>query len=541
MHLRRLALVTFAAPLLFAACGAEDRRDENRGAQRPPFGSTPEQSADPLQPPGMVDGSMDSPDLGTPNVDPVPGNSVPGNNEGQNPDIQLDDPNAGEGTGGGEPGEMTPAEMTPGEMTPGEEVPGEQTPGEETPGEETPGEELPGEELPQPGPAITPVGTVENRGADCQVPALPAGNTLPNSPNLPDPFTRLDGTRITQKSQWICRREEILRQAYQYIYGEKPPKPQSVTGTVSNTQVTVNIQHNGQTASFSANITLPAGQGPFPAVVSFSGSGPTQQIASQGVAVINFNQGSVGSRNSGIFARLYPNNTAGDLAAWAWGASRIVDVLQAAGNNVIDSTRLGVTGCSFLGKAAFATGALDERFALTIPLESGIGGVPSYKIVPQLEPNPTGAGDGPEQPQHAINNGWLPANSLVAQSQRLPVDTHEIIGLVAPRGLLVLGNTGSEGQFYKNLDFRSEHATAIAGREIFAALGVASNISYDSRAVNHCQNTDRFTQAVQASVGKFLLGNGNTTGGFTTDWEGVRVSPDQWVNWTTPTLEGELP
>jgi hypothetical protein len=397
-------------------------------------------------------------------------------------------------------------------------------------------------ELPlQPAAPIAPLGAVENRGGDCEVAALPAGNTLPMSPNLPDPFTKLDGTRITKKSDWVCRRQEILKQAYQYIYGEKPPKPDSVTGTVSDTQVTVNIEQGGQTQTFSATITLPAGQGPFPAVISFSGSGPTQQIAGMGVAVINFSQSAVGNRNSGIFGTLYPNNSAGDLVAWAWGASRIVDVLQAADNTIIDSKRLAVTGCSFLGKAAFATGALDERFVLTIPLESGIGGVPSYKIVPQLEPNPTGAGDGPEQPQHAINNGWLPSSSLVASAQQLPVDTHEIIGLIAPRGLLVLGNTGTQGQYYKNLDFRSEHATAVAGKEIYTALGAADRMSYDSRAVNHCQNTDRFTEAVQASVGRFLLGNDSPTGTFTTDWPDVQVAPDQWKDWTTPTLEGELP
>jgi hypothetical protein len=129
----------------------------------------------------------------------------------------------------------------------------------------------------------------------------------------------------------------------------------------------------------------------------------------------------------------------------------------------------------------------------------------------------------------------------VAQFQRLPVDTHEIIGLVAPRGLLVLGNTGGQGQFYLNLDNLSEHATALAGREIFSALGVETNISYDSRNVTHCQNTNMFTAAVQASVGRFLLGNGATTGTFTTDWEGVRAQPDQFVTWTTPTLEGDLP
>ncbi|HKO95037.1 MAG TPA: PE PGRS family protein [Polyangiaceae bacterium] len=479
MHLRRLTLVAFAAPILFAACSS----DSNDGGRPNRLGEMPDQTTDEMQ-----TNTGNSP--GTGDVGSTPGGELP------NTDTQL------QPSGPDTPGDGTNPEVT---VNP-----------------------------------LNPVGTVEDRGVDCQVPALPAGNTLPNTTNLPDPFTRLDGTRITQKSDWVCRREEILQQVYQYIYGAKPRKPDSVTGTVSETQVTVNITHNGQNESFSAAVTVPEGPGPFPAVISFSGSGPVTQIAAMGVAVIRFNQGDVGSRNSGIFGRLYANNTAGDLAAWAWGASRIVDVLQAAGNTVIDSTKLAVTGCSFLGKAAFATGALDERFTLTIPLESGIGGVPSYKIVPVLEPNPTGAGDGPEQPQHAINNGWLPSGSLVGNFNALPVDTHEIIGLVAPRGLLVLGNTGTQGQYYKNLDFRSEHATAMAGKEIYTALGVTDSLSYDSRAVNHCQNTDRFTAAVEASVGRFLVGNGSATGTFTTDWEDVRVAPTQFIDWTTPTLEGEL-
>jgi hypothetical protein len=535
MHLRRLTLVTFAAPFLFAACSSDTGTGNDAAQVPPPFQDTPSQATDPLQPPPEnTDNSPSAPpdttapgmagasgnDEGPPSTDtPLQPNEGPPSTDtplqpGEAPDNGSG--NAG-GTGAGGSG---PVEPDAPDVPDAPEVP-----------------ELPDVSA----DPIAPIGSVENRGTDCAVPALPAGNTLPNNPNLPDPFTRLDGTRITQKSDWICRREEILHQVSQYIYGQKPPKPESVTGTVSNTQVTVNIQNNGQNESFSATISTPGGQGPFPAVISFSNSGPVQQIAAMGVAVINFNQGSVGSRNSGIFGRLYANNTAGDLAAWAWGVSRIVDVLQAAGDTVIDSSKLAVTGCSFLGKAAFAAGALDERIALTIPTESGIGGVPAYKIVPVLQPNPTNSGTGPEQPQHAINNGWLPSTSLVAQFQRLPVDTHEIIGLVAPRGLLVLGNTGGQGQFYLNLDNLSEHATALAGREIYTALGVQNNISYDSRNVSHCQNSDMFTQAVQASVGKFLLNNNATTGAFTTDWEGVRATPDQFVDWTAPTLEGELP
>src|SRR5690606_8086659 len=49
-----------------------------------------------------------------------------------------------------------------------------------------------------PPPPPTPK-TAENPGADCTVGTLPGVGSLPDSPNLPDPFTKLDGTRITDK------------------------------------------------------------------------------------------------------------------------------------------------------------------------------------------------------------------------------------------------------------------------------------------------------------------------------------------------------
>jgi len=72
----------------------------------------------------------------------------------------------------------------------------------------------------------------EDDGAGCPV-TLPA-TTTPNS-QLPDPFTKLDGTRLATAADWTCRREEILRLAEQTVCGTKPAKPASVTGTVAKT------------------------------------------------------------------------------------------------------------------------------------------------------------------------------------------------------------------------------------------------------------------------------------------------------------------
>jgi len=233
--------------------------------------------------------------------------------------------------------------------------------------------------------------TVENTGADCEVPELAGPAELPRIDRLPDPFTQLDGTRLAQTSEWRCRRQEILEQAEKYIYGEKPPKPESVAGSVTSDTVTVQIQHEGKSIQFSAEIVLPPGTGPFPALINLgarSGFGGItlgeQVILGQGVAIIFYNhydlgqegqpEASRGLPNPGLFYDIYGgDHSAGLLMAWAWGASRLMDVLQESGSGVIDPNRVGVTGCSRNGKGAFAVGVFDERIALTKRILAGLG------------------------------------------------------------------------------------------------------------------------------------------------------------------------
>src|SRR5262245_4232944 len=140
-----------------------------------------------------------------------------------------------------------------------------------------------GEPLP-PGPFV------ENSGADCELGALPASADLTELTTLPDPFTALNGERLTSKAQWRCRRQEILKLAETFIYGEKPAKPESVTGSVTDTSITVDVSNQGQTASFTAAITMPPGAtGPVPAIIGYGGSSFQDTILGEGVAFINFN------------------------------------------------------------------------------------------------------------------------------------------------------------------------------------------------------------------------------------------------------------
>lgn len=101
-----------------------------------------------------------------------------------------------------------------------------------------------------------------------------------------------------------------------------------------------------------------------------------------GVAAITFDNSQIAqqndqsSRGQGLFYTLYgANHSAGALMAWAWATSLIIDRLEATPAARINTSRIGVTGCSRNGKGALVAGAFDSRIALTVPQESGTGGV----------------------------------------------------------------------------------------------------------------------------------------------------------------------
>jgi hypothetical protein len=373
----------------------------------------------------------------------------------------------------------------------------------------------------------------EDGGAGCPV-SLP-GSLTANS-LLPDPFTRLDGTRIASVSDWTCRREEILQLAEKYIYGTKPPKPASVTGTVSSTNITVNVSNNGKSASFSAGVQLPSvGSGPFPAVIVYGGTGvDTSTILSSGAAIINYNPYNVGAegtardQDTGAFYTLYgPSNSTGLLMAWAWGVSRIIDVIEQSGGNILRADDTGVTGCSRFGKGALVAGAFDQRIPLTMPVESGTDGVPIFRGVPgESGAQPLGEAYG-EQP-------WVgdAFNSFTSNPNTLPVDTHEIVGMVAPRGLFVMENPHVDW-----LAARSGSVAALGGAEVYKALGAGQNISYwsDVQDGTHCAVRPEWQAPLQQSIKAFLENTGTAPAVF-------RISSlkqgtlSQWRNWTTPAL-----
>ena len=402
---------------------------------------------------------------------------------------------------------------------------------------------------PAPAPALAPAlasvsasalaAGVEDEGAGCAVPGLPDAGALPTVAKLPDPFTRLNGTRIATTSDWQCRRAEIKKLAEKFVYGEKPAKPASVTGTVSSTAITVNVTHNGNSSSFSAGVQLPSGTGPFPAVVVLGGFGAdTATIRAAGAAVITYDPYAVGKEGTprtnkqGAFYSIYgASSSTGLLMAWAWGVSRIIDVIEQSNGGILRADATGVTGCSRFGKGAFVIGAFDQRIALTMPIESGSAGAPIFRGIP---------GEGAQSLSSAYGEQpWLgdAFGTFTGSPARLPVDTHEMVAMVAPRGLFIMDNP-----HIVNLGPRSASVAALGGAEVYRALGAGDNITYwsDIQDGNHCANRAEWRVPLQQHIQKYLLKTGNAAGA-------IRISSKaagnlaEWRDWQTPTLGSSPP
>jgi len=349
------------------------------------------------------------------------------------------------------------------------------------------------------GPAAA--GPVENRGADCRPEAIPG----PSGAGLPDPFARADGSRIATRADWHCHRQALLRTAEEQVYGWKGPEPDRVDGTIAGDRIDVTVSHGGREVSFSADLRLPDGPGPHPAIIVVGGRAGVDDglLASEGVARIDFVPTAVGAETGtsrarqGAFFDLYGEEVqgTGTLMAWAWGVSRIVDVVAQAGQGTLRVDAIAVTGCSRYGKGALAAGAFDERVALTIPIESGSGGIPVWRGV---------VAEGAQPPHSAFGEQpWLgdAFGAFANEVERLSIDQHEVLGLVAPRGLLVLDNPHVDW-----LGARFGHVSALAGAEIYRALGVGGNIGYHSAVGDgtHCAWRSEWDAAARDAVRRHL-------------------------------------
>jgi hypothetical protein len=189
-------------------------------------------------------------------------------------------------------------------------------------------------------------------------------------------------------------------------------------------------------------------------------------------------------------------------------------------------------GSSRNGKGALIAGAFDERIVLTIPQESGSGGSASWRVSDAM----LAAGTEVQTLSEITGeNCWFRStfSQFNTSASRLPFDHHSILGMVAPRGLLVIENTSQVW-----LGNVSTYTASMVSHRLWDALGVPSAMGVSQVGNhNHCQFPSSQAPVVVAFAKKFLLDDDSqdtnvlfTDGTFTLD-------ETRWVSWNVPALE----
>ncbi|SHL15229.1 hypothetical protein SAMN05720468_1156 [Fibrobacter sp. UWEL] len=370
----------------------------------------------------------------------------------------------------------------------------------------------------------------EDFSDECPEVKVPSGTS---NKLLPDPFKKIDGSKVSSQSDWKCRREEISTMFQETEFGVKPNHPEKVSGKYSAGTLTVSVTDKGKTVSFDVTIK---GNGtadkPVPAIIGFGGGSLGSSYDGMGVATISFDPDKVApekNRGTGPFYDLYgSSHSAGALIAWAWGMSRVIDALEVTPEAGIDVHHMGVTGCSRWGKGALVAGAFDARFALVIPQESGSGGASNWRSVLK---------DSKAQPLSSActEAAWFKSsfcNYKDNNTYNLPTDHHMLTGMVAPRGLLVLDNQGWDW-----LGENPSYHNAMSTKEIFVALGAEDAFTFSKMGDHmHCTLPNSQYDEVKDFVNKYLLEKPATTGKIDKGNYSVNFTKADWIDWETPTL-----
>jgi hypothetical protein len=168
---------------------------------------------------------------------------------------------------------------------------------------------------------------------------------------------------------------------------------------------------------------------------------------------------------------------------------------------------------------ALFAGAFDERIALTIAQEPGGGGAAAWRVSETL---------GNVETLGRTSHAWFIEDMFKFSNAvaKLPYDHHELMAMVAPRALLVLGNPD-----YEWLAEESGYVSCRAAHEVWKAFGVPDRFGFSIVAGHmHCRLPASQYPEVEAYVEKFLLGN-------TTANTNVTKSPydyvdySRWINW----------
>jgi hypothetical protein len=314
--------------------------------------------------------------------------------------------------------------------------------------------------------------------------------------SLPDPLVSIHGKKITTTEEWkTLRRPEILELFRKNEYGRVPDNPvqtsfkvvsedaNAMSGAATLKLVDVTIAKGTKSLTIHVSLFIPNNvDKPVPTFLLIcnrektnidptrkekSEFWPAEEVIARGYGVSAFHYGDVAPDKfdgfvDGAYA-LFDDAPRGPdswcaIAAWAWGASRVMDYFET--DKDIARDKVALIGHSRGGKTALWASAQDERFALTISNDSGCSGASLARHV--AKDKETVARINTSFP-HWFCDNYKSFNNKV---DAMPFDQHMLIALIAPRAVSV----GSANEDFI-ADPRGEFLSVVNAAPVFQLFG----------------------------------------------------------------------
>ena len=206
---------------------------------------------------------------------------------------------------------------------------------------------------------------------------------------------------------------------------------------------------------------------------------PTEQLLAAGWGYVTIDPNSIQADNgagitSGIIGLVNKGQPRkpddwGALRAWAWGAARGLDYLET--DTLVDAKKVGIEGVSRYGKAALVTLAFEPRFSVGLIGSSGKGGATLHRRVFGEAVESLTGGEYYWMAGNYMKYGASEASFGSKSGCDLPVDSHELIALCAPRFTFISYGIPEKGDA-KWLDQHGSYMATIAAGSVFKLLGV---------------------------------------------------------------------
>ena len=274
----------------------------------------------------------------------------------------------------------------------------------------------------------------------------------------------LDG--IDTKEKWEKKRNEIRDLFLKEEYGFLPEKIKptiktekqgiNFAGKAEWESVFFTFEKNGKSHTVRTELILPKSKDNVPVFLFLDFEAkvpskylPVEEILDGGFGMLAFCYQDVTTDNgdftNGLCSLFCDENgkcTFGKISMWAYMAIACMDHLEAR-NEV---GKVAIIGHSRLGKTALLTSALDNRFCLTCVNESGCSGASISRGKTEQNENIKKITD--------TFPFWFCENyfKYIDKENTLPFDQHMLLGLVAPRSVMIGGAildvwADNEGQF----------------------------------------------------------------------------------------------